>query len=193
MGFCSPEVIASDGTIIIPDATLYHFGVLTSALHMAWVRHTCGRLEMRYRYSAQVVYNNFPWPENPTDAQREAIAVAAQAVLDARAHYPDSSLADLYDSKAMPKDLREAHRKLDRIVDRTYRPEGFANELARVEWLFELYRQKTEPLHRDNGNGHHIPAADDGDSLADMADESDNANNADVPEEIADAEDGGEA
>ena len=118
-GFVSPEIIVNDAVQIIPNANRYHFGVMMSNVHMAWVRAVCGRLEMRYRYSKDVVYNNFPWP-NPTDAQKAAIEKTAQAILDARALYPDSSLADLYDEVAMPPELRKAHQENDKAVMRAY-------------------------------------------------------------------------
>lgn len=119
MGFMSPEALASNAVLIVPNATLYHFGVLTSRVHMAWMRTVAGRLEMRYRYSANIVYNNFPWPD-ADQATQERIAALAQAVLDARALYPDSSLADLYDTVAMPAELRRAHTALDSAVLRAY-------------------------------------------------------------------------
>ena len=107
MGFLKPEVLCSDLVFIIPDTNLYHLGVLTSNIHMAWMRAVCGRLKSDYRYSKDVVYNNFPWP-TPTDAQKAKIEQTAQAILDARALYPDSSLADLYDDLTMPPELRKA-------------------------------------------------------------------------------------
>ena len=141
MSFVSPEIVASDAVLIIPSATLYHFGVLESNVHMAWMRAVCGRLEMRYRYSKDIVYNNFPWPE-VDNAQREEIAATAQAILDARALYPDSSLADLYDEVTMPVELRRAHQANDRAVMRAY---GFPvsrdfTEADCVARLFQLYK-----------------------------------------------------
>lgn len=108
MGFMTPDVLCSNLVKIIPDASLYHFGVLTSNVHMAWMRVVCGRLKSDYRYSKDIVYNNFPWP-TPTDEQKAAIEKTAQAILDARALYPDCSLADLYDEVAMPTELRKAY------------------------------------------------------------------------------------
>jgi hypothetical protein len=176
------NVIAGDSTLIIPGAGLYHFGILTSAMHMAWMRHICGRLELRYRYSKEIVYNNFPWPPEPAkqkeenDGQREArgtredketkearaariakekleakavrefeknktaIEAAAQAILDARALFPRSSLADLYDPLTMPPELVNAHRKLDKEVDCAY-GRTFDNDAQRVAYLFELYQK----------------------------------------------------
>jgi len=141
MGFMSPNVLASDLVFLIPDATLYHFGILESNVHMAWMRAVCGRLEMRYRYSKDVVYNNFPWP-TPTEEQKAKIEQTAQAILDARAKYPDSSLADLYDEVAMPIELRKAHQDNDRAVMQAY---GFnvkdMTESLCVAELFKLYQK----------------------------------------------------
>jgi len=115
IGFMPPEIIAADSLSIIPDATLYHFGVLTSNVHMAWMRVVCGRLKSDYRYSGSVVYNNFPWCQ-PTEEQKARIEATAQAILDARAKYPDCSLANLYDEVTMPPELRRAHQENDREV-----------------------------------------------------------------------------
>ncbi|HRN38092.1 MAG TPA: class I SAM-dependent DNA methyltransferase, partial [Flavobacteriales bacterium] len=122
-----------------PNATLYHFGMLTSTMHNAWMRAVCGRLESRYRYSKDIVYNNFPWPEQPTTAQKAAVEKAAQGVLDARAEFATASLADLYDPLTMPPALVKAHQALDKAVDRCYTAKPFANEAKRVEYLFGLY------------------------------------------------------
>jgi hypothetical protein len=115
-------------------------------MHMAWVRQIGGRLESRYRYSGSMVYNNYPWPEKATAKQRTAVETAAQAVLDARAQYPISTLSDLYDPLTMPAPLLKAHQQLDRAVDRCYRPEPFPSDRHRVEYLFALYEQFTAPL-----------------------------------------------
>lgn len=147
MGFIPKGTFASNLVLIIPSATLYHFGVLESNVHMAWMRVVCGRLEMRYRYSKDVVYNNFPWPFSlpAGEGRGEAnIAQTAQAILDARAKYPDSSLADLYDPATMPYDLLEAHRKNDRAVMQAY---GFSTKMTESECvarLFEMYARMTE-------------------------------------------------
>lgn len=146
LGFLSKEIIISNASYAIPNATLYDFGVLISVMHMAWMRYTCGRLKSDYRYSNTIVYNNFPWPENPTDKQKEAVEKAAQAVLDARAMFPDSSLADLYDPNTMPPALVKAHQQLDKAVDLCYRPQPFINETKRIEFLFELYDKYTAGL-----------------------------------------------
>ena len=141
MGFMFSGVLASDLVFLISDATHYHFGVLESNVHMAWMRAVCGRLETRYRYSKDIVYNNFPWP-NPTDEQETKIEQTAQAILDARALYPESSLADLYDELTMPPELRKAHQDNDRAVMQAY---GFdiktTTETSCVAELFKLYQQ----------------------------------------------------
>ena len=139
MGFMSPEVISSNANLMIPDASLYHFGVLESIVHMAWMRVVCGRLEMRYRYSNDVVYNNFPWP-HPSDTQRDKIEKAAQSILDARAAYSDSSLADLYDETLMPPELRRAHRANDAAVLEAYGFPKDASESEIVARLFGMYQ-----------------------------------------------------
>ena len=146
MSFFGPTNIVGDSCLFVPDATPYHFGVLTSAIHMAWMRQVCGRLESRYRYSAGLVYNNFPWPESPTDKQRGMVETLAQAVLDVRAKYPLSTLADLYDPLTMPPDLVKAHAALDRAVDQCYRPQPFTTDRQRVEFLFALYERLAAPL-----------------------------------------------
>ncbi len=145
-GILPPKITCSDLLNLVSDADTYHFGVLSSAMHMAWVRYVAGRLESRYRYSSQIVYNNFLWPDNPSDARRRTVELAAQAVLDARAKFPESSLADLYDPAAMPPALRAAHTALDRAVDAAYGKRGFANDPARVAFLFDLYNRYTSEL-----------------------------------------------
>ena len=141
IGFLTAEVIPTNAVQIIPDATLYHFGILESNVHMAWMRAVCGRLKSDYRYSKDVVYNNFPWP-NPTDEQKAKIEQTAQAILDARALYPDSSLADLYDELTMPVELRKAHQDNDRAVMQAY---GFhvktMTESLCVAELFKMYKE----------------------------------------------------
>ena len=119
IGFMTPDVLCSNLVKIIPNANLYHFGVLTSNVHMAWMRAVCGRLKSDYRYSKDIVYNNFPWP-TPTEAQKARIEQTAQAILDARALYPDCSLADLYDEATMPPELRKAHQQNDKAVMEAY-------------------------------------------------------------------------
>lgn len=148
IGFVDASVISTNLNLIIPNASLYHLGVLTSSMHMAWVRYVCGRLESRYRYSKDVVYNNYPWPE-VTDDQRKKVEDLSQKVLDARANHPTSSLADLYHPTTMPPDLRKAHEALDKAVDSCYRKEAFKSERERVEFLFGLYRKLTEGFGAD--------------------------------------------
>ncbi len=144
-GYFDPENIIHNSCSAIPDASLFHFGVLSSCIHMAWMKLVCGRLESRYRYSTKLVYNNFPWPE-PTAPQRSAVEKAAQAVLDARAQFPDATLADLYDPISMPPALTKAHETLDRAVDQCYRAKAFQSDRERVEHLFQLYEQLVSPL-----------------------------------------------
>ena len=144
MGFLSPDIIASDAVQIIPNATLYHFGILTSNVHMAWMRVVCGRLKSDYRYSKDIVYNNFPWP-TPTEEQKAKIEQTAQAILDARAKYPDCSLADLYDEVTMPPELRKAHQDNDRAVMQAYGfVPGKTSESECVARLFEMYQVLTK-------------------------------------------------
>lgn len=145
IGFLPADIIAGDSNMVVPHATLYHFGVLSSTMHMAWVRAVCGRLESRYRYSAGIVYNNFPWPE-PTDKQRQAIETAAQGVLDSRAKHPNAMLADLYDPISTPPELTKAHQVLDRAVDAAYGNGSFASEAKRVAFLFGLYQKLVSPI-----------------------------------------------
>ena len=143
MEYLSKDVIPGDSIFMMPDSTLYHFGILNSQVHMAWTRVVCGKLKSDYRYSNTVVYNNFPWP-HPTDAQKEKIERTAQGILDARALYPGSSLADLYDELAMPVDLRKAHRANDSAVLEAY---GFPKDITESEIvarLFKLYQDLTQ-------------------------------------------------
>lgn len=142
IGFMKADVVSSDAVQIIPNTTLYYFGILESNVHMAWMRTTAGRLKSDYRYSKELVYNNFPWP-TPTPEQTAAIEKTAQAILDARELYPDSSLADLYDEVLMPKELREAHRANDRAVMRAY---GFPIKMTEADCvaaLMQMYEQLT--------------------------------------------------
>lgn len=143
-GFMTPNVICGDANNMLPNATLYHFGILTSNVHMAWMRAVAGRLEMRYRYSNDIVYNNFPWC-NPTPEQKARIEQTAQMILDARAKYPDCSLADLYDETVMPPELRKAHQLNDRAVMEAYGFWGKLNtESECVAELMKMYQRLTE-------------------------------------------------
>jgi hypothetical protein len=145
-GFFDKNYIANNSCHMIPEGKLYHFGIITSDMHMSWVKYVCGRLKSDYRYSKDIVYNNYPWPENPTEKQKEGVEKAAQAVLDVRANFPKSSLADLYDPNTMPPALVKAHQALDKAVDLCYRSQPFINETKRIEFLFELYDKYTAGL-----------------------------------------------
>ena len=141
IGFLDENTIPTNAVTIIPDATLYHFGIITSNVHMAWMRAVGGRLKSDYRYSKDIVYNNFPWPQ-PSDEQKKKIEETAKAILDARTLYPNSSLADLYDEVAMPSELRKAHQQNDKAVMQAY---GFSikdtTENKCVSELMSLYQK----------------------------------------------------
>ena len=143
MGRLTPNDLCSDGIQLIPNATLFHFGVLQSSIHMAWMRIVCGRLETRYRYSNGIVYNNFPWP-NATDEQKAAIETTAQAILDIRSKYKDSSLDQLYNSSLMPDDLVEAHEKNNRAVAAIYAQYGIDLKMSDEEIAIILMRVCTK-------------------------------------------------
>ena len=146
-GFMEKECLCGDANLMMPNATLYHFGVLESGLHMAWMRTVCGRLEMRYRYSKDIVYNNFPWP-TPTESQRTKIEQTAQAILDARELYPNDSLAALYNETFMPPELRKAHQQNDMAVLAAYGIKkgdpAYASESACVAFLMKRYQELTQ-------------------------------------------------
>ena len=146
IGILEPTTISSGSALIIPNANLFMFGIMTSAMHMAWMKATCGRMKSDFQYSASIVYNNFPFPDNPNDKQIKAIETAAQKVLDARLQFPNSSLADLYDPLTMPPTLVKAHNELDKAVDLAYRPQAFTSEANRMVFLFELYEKYTKDL-----------------------------------------------
>ena len=146
IGWLTPEVIANQKLRILPDATLADFALLTSAMHMAWMRAVTGRMKSDYMYSVGVVYNTFPLPPGLADADSSALEPLAQAVLDARAAHPGATLADMYDPDMMPPNLRKAHHALDRAVDRLYRRKRFTSERERVEYLFGLYERMQAPL-----------------------------------------------
>jgi hypothetical protein len=156
VGFEDPITIASGSLLLIAGANLLQLGVLCSTMHNAWLRAVGGRLKSDYQYSASIVYNNYPWPE-PTEAQRAAIEAAGQAILDARARYPDATLADLYDPLTMPAELRRAHQANDRAVDAAYGYKGDKADAPRVAFLFGLYQRLTSllpaaPKTRARGN-----------------------------------------
>jgi hypothetical protein len=143
-GFFSKENIVSDSCQAIPNGSIYDFGILTSEMHMSWVKYTCGRLKSDYRYSKDIVYNNFPWPEESRDKNKKVVETKAQKVLDVRAEFAESSLADLYDPLIMPPKLVKAHKELDKAVDLCYRRQAFTNETIRIAYLFQLYNEYIE-------------------------------------------------
>jgi len=145
VAYLDADIIAHEKLLIIENSTLYHFGMLCSVMHNSWMRYTCGRLESRYSYSP-AVYNNYPWPSSPSDKHIKSVETKSQHVLDVRAEFPESSLADLYDPLTMPPKLVKAHQALDKAVDLCYRPQAFANERVRIEYLFDLYQQYTKAL-----------------------------------------------
>jgi len=149
IAYLGPDILCSNKLRLVRDASLYHFGVLTSGMHMDWAKSTCGRLESRYQYSVNIVYNNFPWP-SPTDKQKADIEAAAQGVLDARALFPDASLADLYDPDTIPPELAKAHAKLDKLVEKAY-GKSFETDAERVAFLFERYQELTAGLAVEDG------------------------------------------
>lgn len=141
----SSGIIAANDIQLIENTNAYHFGILTSLIHMVWMSTLTGRLESRYRYSNKIVYNNFPWP-SASDKQIKEVERTAQSVLTERAKFPTATLADLYDRNTMPPELVQAHAELDRAVDQCYRKEPFKTERERVEFLFQLYEKITTPL-----------------------------------------------
>jgi hypothetical protein len=152
LGFFTPDYVVSDSCLSIGNANLFHFGVLHSQMHMAWVKTVCGRLESRFRYSNEIVYNNFPWLESPNDKQIEVIKLCSQKILDVRVEFPDSSLADLYDPLTMPPALAKAHQQLDKAVDLIYGSQPFTSEANRMSFLFELYEKYTANLFSPQKN-----------------------------------------
>jgi type I restriction-modification system DNA methylase subunit len=146
IGFCDKNIICGDKLFYLPNANSFHFGIITSKMHMVWVKNTCGRLKSDYSYSNTIVYNNFPWPDNPSETQVKNIEEKAQKVLDVRLAFPNSSLADLYDPLTMPPALVKAHNDLDKAVDQAYRSQPFTSEGKRMEFLFELYEKYTADL-----------------------------------------------
>ena len=141
MGFFDRNYIVSDTCLSIPNGDLFLFGQLTSVMHMAWVKYTCGRLKSDYRYSKDLVYNNYPFPKNVSEKQKKAVEEKAQNVLDIRASFSDCSLADLYDPLSMPPNLKKAHQELDKAVDNCYGSKSFKNDKERIEFLFGLYEE----------------------------------------------------
>lgn len=146
LGFFTKNNIANNSCHIVPNGNLFHFGILMSTMHMAWVKTTCGRLKSDFRYSKDIVYNNYPWPENPSEKHIKTIEEKVQQVLDVRASFPSSSLADLYNPLTMPPALVKAHNELDKAVDAAYSKQAFTSEAKRMEFLFELYEKYTAGL-----------------------------------------------
>ncbi|MEC5165455.1 hypothetical protein RCH18_001183 [Flavobacterium sp. PL11] len=145
-GYLSKDNIVGDTCLSVENVTLYHFGILHSLMHFVWLKTTCGRIKSDFRYSNEIVYNNYPWPENPSDKQIKTIEEKAQNVLDVRASFPTSSLADLYSPLTMPPALVKAHNELDKAVDAAYSKQAFTSEAKRMEFLFELYEKYTAGL-----------------------------------------------
>jgi hypothetical protein len=146
IAYLNPEIIASNQLYVLPDANLYVFGILTSQMHMTWTKYVCGRFKSDYRYSAGIVYNNYPWPENASDKQKNIVEQAAQEVLNVRELFSKNNLSELYDPNTMPPGLVKAHQFLDKAVDLCYKQQSFSNETKRIEFLFELYDKYTAGL-----------------------------------------------
>ena len=146
MAFFNKENIVNNTSSIIPNSTLFEFGILSSKMHIIWIKYVCGRLKGDFRYSNELVYNNYPWPEKVNPRQKILVTQKAQKVLAVRNKFADSSLADLYDSIAMPPELTKAHHELDKAVDKCYRSLPFPNDSSRIEFLFELYGKYLNPL-----------------------------------------------
>jgi hypothetical protein len=149
MGFFTPNIIVSDSCLAIDNATIYDFGILQSSIHNVWVKFTCGKIKSDYRYSNEMVYNNYPFPKNVSGKNKTKVSEKAQNILDVRAEFPKSSLADLYNPLTTPPKLAKAHQALDKVVDLCYRPQVFPNESSRIEYLFELYNEYTKPLFNE--------------------------------------------
>jgi hypothetical protein len=144
IGLFPSDNIVSDSCLAIKNANLFHFGILTSLIHNIWIQYTCGRIKSDFRYSNELVYNNFPWPKDPSEKNKKTVERKAKKVLDIRKEFPNSSLADLYDPLTMPPKLVKAHQELDKAADLCYRPQPFPTEISRIEYLFYLYQQYTE-------------------------------------------------
>lgn len=149
IGYIDKNTITSNKNYMLPNAGFFEFGIMVSAMHMSWTFLFSGRLESRIQYSNGIVYNNYPWPKEPSEKNKKAVEKYAQLVLDVREEFPDSSLADLYDPLTMPPKLVKAHQQLDRAVDLCYRPQPFPNETSRIEYLFQLYNEYTAPLLKE--------------------------------------------
>lgn len=145
IAYLPSSIIINNTASALPNANLWYFGVITSLMHMTWLKYTCGRMKSDFIYSIHIVYNNYPWPKDPNDKNKKAVETKAQEVLDVRAEFSECSLAELYDPLTMPSKLVKAHQELDKAVDLCYRPQGFINESARIEFLFNLYNEYTMP------------------------------------------------
>ena len=145
-GYFDPTFILHNSCSAIMGASLYHFGVISSTMHMAWVKTVCGRIKSDYRYSTKLVYNNFPWPQDVSETKRRKIQEAAQQVIDVRSKFSGYTLAELYDPLSMPAELVDAHDNLDRNVDAAYRVKKFRTELERIQYLFEEHSEIKRPL-----------------------------------------------
>ena len=146
IGFLTKEIIANYSSFIMPNATIFEFGIISSLMHNIWVQNICGKLEGRIRYSNTLGYNNYPFPENSTEKQIKLIEEKAQIILDIRNEFSTNSLAELYDQSSMPPALVKAHNDLDKAVDLAYRPQAFTSEANRMEFLFERYEKYTADL-----------------------------------------------
>ena len=146
IGFLTQEIIANYSSFILPNATIFEFGIISSLMHNIWIQNICGKLEGRIRYSNTLGYNNFPFPENPTEKQIKAIEEKAQTIINIRNEYNSNSLAELYDQSSMPPNLKKAHNELDKAVDLAYRSQPYISEAKRMEYLFELYEKYTADL-----------------------------------------------
>jgi hypothetical protein len=153
IGYMNKNIIASNTIQLIPKASIFHFGIITSQMHMIWMKYVCGRLKSDFRYSNTIVYNNFPWPKEPSEKNKKTVEEKAQSVLEVRTEYPDSSLADLYHPLTMPPKLVKAHHELDKAVDLCYRPQAFTSESGRMEYLFWLYQQYTDGIFAPKKKG----------------------------------------
>ena len=146
IAYLTPDIIINNTVSALANASMYYFGIITSLMHMTWLKVTCGRMKSDYIYSIQIVYNNYPFPQEPSEKAKKNAEEKAQKVLDVRAEFPDSSLADLYDPLTMPPKLVKAHQELDKAVDLCYRPQAFTTEASRIEFLFDLYNEYTSPM-----------------------------------------------
>lgn len=149
IAYLTPDTIINNTVSALANASAYYFGIITSLMHMTWLKSTCGRMKSDYIYSIQIVYNNYPFPKEPSEKNKQKVEEKAQKVLDVRNEFPKNSLADLYDPLTMPPKLVKAHQELDKAVDLCYRPQAFTNENARIEFLFDLYNEYTSPMFNE--------------------------------------------